>query len=191
MNNGGLIKGVISLVSDLKMSISPEAATIKKMSQFNLQVLKRTEYFYAAPLPPLGGVASSSADGTFVRGRKAIMDLYHRYEKAVDSKEGNLPTADDLKPFKVYRWVLGDAQTEKVRQWLITAAQHASKNSKGDGAAAPKKGMKGICNDDDLSSGCDIVPAKRPLAASAGTSSQVGSSEGNSRKFFRCKSHSS
>ena len=125
----GTIEGVLSLLSDLSMGVSPRDKTIHSFSDFFKLVLKRTEEFFVVSMLAVED-APVVVEGQLVtlQGRDALLAQFTRLGD--DVKKGQLPKLADLQPLKTFGWVFGAEQKETVQKW-VSAAMSAELSSDG------------------------------------------------------------
>jgi len=100
----GEVEGVLSLLNDLSMGISPREKTVQGFSDFFKIVLKRAENFFSLDPEAAPEDCATAGEGQLIalQGRDALRAQFRRLSE--NHKKGEQIGITDLQPLKTYAW---------------------------------------------------------------------------------------
>ena len=118
---GRELQGVVNLLQDCTEGHSPSAIDVSRMSSFSILFLKKCENFCTCDAYVPAEAGSMTMKRVELQGKEAIGARFDRCFKA----EAGAKDPQDIKEFRMFKWMLSSEQQEKVDVWHKEVIFHA------------------------------------------------------------------
>ena len=164
---GRELQGVVNLLQDCVEGHSPSAIDVSRMSSFSILFLKKCENFCTCDAYVPGEAGSMTMKRVELQGNEAIGTRFDRCFKA----EAGAKDPQDIKEFRMFKWMLSSEQQEKGDVWHKEVIFHAKARLEDQRQAALQDITSG--------QGGEQAKQKRPIQAAELSTSASSSSSGS------------